>query len=608
MRMLWVKIKTVLALGIGNLLRVFWYRFSVKYNINLVRRVQADLVTGDFFTPTNLPIIEAPVNPQWIDKQSYFGWHVLADSRPPHWHKNCITGVEVENPLRPWWQISDFNPQLGDIKTVWEASRFDWCLGFAQQVRTGNDVYLNKLNDWIADWVQHNPPYLGVNWKCGQEASIRVMHLSMTAVILEQTENTSPALLSLIKAHLQRIAPTISYAIAQDNNHGTSEAAALFIGGSWLLNNGDYDGKKWQTMGRKWLENRAERLIKNDGSFSQYSTNYHRVMLDTYSMVEVWRLKHQLPAFSKQLYQRLQAATDWLRLMVQDNGDVPNLGANDGARLLPLTDTGYRDFRPSVQLASVLFYQQLAFENDGSYDLPAKWLGIKRPETVRALEMTQTLAQGGYQIVRNDKIFALLNAPQFTFRPSQADVLHADIWINGENVLIDSGTYSYADADAVSYYSDVAAHNTVQFDDKPQMPRLSRFLLGDWIQVELQPIKREGDTVVASTSYMSGGLVHIREMRIERNQIHIIDAFDGVYKKVRSFLHLSPQYDWQLSEDGTAVVSQVFRIDVQPVGEVKLTLGLTSCAMHYYNAERNLVLIVEGLESTKSISFRISMV
>lgn len=596
MRMFWTKVKTVFALGIGNLLRVLWYRFSVKCNINPVRRIKVDLVTGDFFRLADLPNIEAPVNTQWIERQTYFSWHIIADAQSPHWHRSCITGVDVENPLQPWWQISDFNPQLGDIKTVWEASRFDWCLGFAQQVRTsGSDTYLYKLNDWIADWVRHNPHYLGVNWKCGQEASIRVMHLAMTAIILEQTEATSPALLSLIKAHLQRIAPTISYAIAQDNNHGTSEAAALFIGGSWLANNGDSDGKRWQKMGSKWLENRAKRLITSDGSFSQYSTNYHRVMLDTYSMVEVWRVKHQLAAFSKGLYQRLQAATDWLRLMTQDSGDVPNLGANDGARLLPLTDTDYRDFRPSVQLASVLFYQQLAFEGADSYDLPAKWLGIKCPKTVRALEMTQTLTQGGYHIIRNGKNFALLNAPQFNFRPSQSDVLHVDVWINGENILIDSGTYSYADVEAVSYYSEVSAHNTVQFGDKAQMPRLGRFLLGDWLKLSLL----SENTTAVQASYQNESGKHQRKLSVDEEMVEIIDVIQTQRNSARLRWHLSPHHQWKISQDNQSVLCEQFSLTIESDVACELEIEQGKSSLYYHNEQEHQVLLVQLAGSGK---------
>ncbi|MFV7425598.1 heparinase II/III family protein, partial [Stenotrophomonas geniculata] len=88
-----------------------------------------------------------------------------------------------------------------------------------------------------------------------------------------------------IEAHLKRIEPTIDYAIAQDNNHGTSEAAALYIGGAFLNANKPLPQyKKWQALGEKWLANRANKLIMHDGGFSQYSINYHRVMLDSYCL------------------------------------------------------------------------------------------------------------------------------------------------------------------------------------------------------------------------------------------------------------------------------------------------------------------------------------
>ncbi len=50
-------------------------------------------------------------------------------------------------------------------------------------------------------------------------------------LILGQWNHPSPGLKDFIYQHLERISANICYAIAQDNNHGTSEAAALFIGG-----------------------------------------------------------------------------------------------------------------------------------------------------------------------------------------------------------------------------------------------------------------------------------------------------------------------------------------------------------------------------------------
>src|SRR3546814_16507555 len=46
----------------------------------------------------------------------------------------------------------------------------------------------------------------------------------------------------------------------------------------------------------------------------------------------------------------------------------------------------------------------------------------------------------------------------------------------------DGGSYSYnRGAHWIDYFGGVASHNSVQFDDADQMPRLGRFLLGDWL-------------------------------------------------------------------------------------------------------------------------------
>ena len=55
-------------------------------------------------------------------------------------------------------------------------------------------------------------------------------------------------------------------------------------------------------FGRGWLENRAKKLIGKDGSFSQYSLNYHRMLLDTLSIAEVWRQRSETPSFSLIFY------------------------------------------------------------------------------------------------------------------------------------------------------------------------------------------------------------------------------------------------------------------------------------------------------------------
>lgn len=576
-----IKVKTALALGLPNLFRAVSYRLGVKTGINPVRRIQGKLPVGDFFNPLELPILSLPEPKNWRNSAKLFSyWPYQLSNEIPKWNSNPLTGTPVKSCNKEWWQIPDFDPEVGDIKQIWELSRFDWVLAFAQSIRTGNTANLTKLNAWLADWCTNNPPYKGPNWKCGQEASIRVMHMAMAAKIMGQVKTANPALLDLIKLHLQRIAPTIQYAIAQDNNHGTSEAAALFIGGSWLEANGISEGGKWKKTGYKWLENRSARLIGKDGSFSQYSLNYHRVMLDTFCMVEIWRKELSLPLFSKHWYVKAKAASEWLRALINPtNGDGPNLGANDGARLLPLSDTNYRDYRPSVQLAMVLFTQSLAYSTDGDWNIPLKWLEISLPSAIAAKPQSTVFDDGGFAILRNEQVMALLRYPRFKFRPSHADALHVDLWVENLNFLRDAGSYTYnTDKKWLDYFPGTVSHNTVQFDDRDQMPRLSRFLFGNWLKTSfLELLQTKQDQVTFAAGYTdSMKTKHHRAIALKKTSLRVTDKVEGFSKKAVLRWRLAPG-SWLLQ--GNRITNGKHELEIfssAPIARFELVTGWES--------------------------------
>ena len=579
-----IKAKALLALGLPNLARVFMYKSGVKTGLNPVKKLTAEFAVGEFFTSDLKINSSLKPNKYWLENQYYFGQETSLVGIP-EWHKNCLTGVDALH-NKPWFSIGDFDDNLGDIKGVWEASRFDWVLSLAQSAKIGNRNSLVRLNSWLNDWVEKNPPYKGVNWKCGQEASIRVMHLALASLILEQTMGASQTLISFIKAHLKRISPTIMYAVAQDNNHGTSEAAALYIGGSWLSLNGDSDGKKWQKQGLKWLENRAHRLIESDGSFSQYSVTYHRVMLDTYSLAEVWRKNHNLAEFSSRLYIKLKAATDWLFYFTDSqSGDAPNLGANDGARLIPLTATDYRDFRPCVQLASALFLDKSAYKGYGDFNIPLKWLNIKKPHKYITAKESKYFDDGGYAVLINDNVQLYLNYPKFKFRPSQCDALHIDFWVNGQNVFRDGGTFSYnAGQKYIDYYGGVKSHNTIEFDGHEQMPRLSRFLLGDWLKTSVKKtLTVEGSKQTFTAGYKDKfGCAHTRAINLKPKLLTITDMLSGFSDKATFRLRLAPA-NWQLT--GNNLTSDLCTISFSADIAIKRIELVTGFESRYYYQE-----------------------
>lgn len=572
------KARTALALGLPNIARVAGYRVGMRLGINPVRRLHGLAPMGPFFAAFSLVPRQVPAVAAWQDSALLFSHCPMAlGGGPPDWLANPLTGQRMPAPEQPWWQIPDFDPAVGDIKLIWELSRMDWVLALAQRVRQREAGALERLNTWLADWCTHNPPYRGPNWKCGQEASIRVMHLACAALLLGQVREALSGLRDLIALHLQRIAPTVQYAMAQDNNHGTSEAAALFMGGSWLALMGDARGTGWATTGRKLLENRAARLIGEQGTFSQYSMNYHRVMLDTFCMAECWRQALALPAFSPRWQARALAATRWLHALTDPTtGDGPNVGANDGARLLQLADTPYRDHRPSVQMAMALFAGQRAYAADGPWNHALLWLGIELPETEAPPPGNLQADDGGFMVMRHHEAMVLLRYPRFRFRPSQADALHLDLWVRGQACLRDAGTFSYnTEPQWIGYFGGVAGHNTVQFDDRDQMPRLSRFLLGDWLRTEqLEPLQVTQSEVRAGAGYRdAAGASHHRRVALGDGVLHVNDRLQGFARRAVLRWRLAPG-DWRLERATETEAGPGHRL-VNPNGHV-LTVRSTA--------------------------------
>ena len=475
---------------------------------------------------------------------------------PPDWARSVLSGKTLPDPACHWTRIPDFELSGGDVKGYWESARFDgllvlalgWLVTKREDIRQGIDA-------WLKSWAAENPANQGIQWKCGQETAIRLMQLLLTAELLHRFGGVRAmsSLHQLIAEHCQRISRTMLYAIGQDNNHGTSEAAALFAAGTYLAartaNHLARDGSDWSTSGRQWLENRLRRLVLNDGSFSQHSTNYHRLMLDTCSFAETWRGWFHEPPFSAQFYSRARAATAWLTEFTDaECGDAPNLGANDGARIFVLHALPYRDFRPSVQWASRIFDYKLVFAA-GPWNEPLEWLALDRPPQHALHCESRLMADGGYAKLANGNSWLILRLPTYRFRPSQSDALHVDLWISGRNLVRDAGSYSYnAKGHWLQYFGGVGSHSTVQFDDRDQMPRLSRFLFGEWLTIhDLEFDSTHGRCGASYRDFR--GAAHRRKIHLTEDTCVVNDTISGFERSAVLRWRLAPG-DWFQTENG----------------------------------------------------------
>ena len=600
---------TIWRLGLLDVFRVLIYKITIRLNIHPACRAKAQVIKGPYFSePLSKPIRANPVS-AWQESGILFD-HILINTinSIPNWLQNPLTSSSSYEKYSPWWKINDFDNANGDIKLIWEQSRMHWLISFAQRARNGDPHYLEKMNLWLEDWIKVNPPFYGPNWKCGQEASIRVMNICIALLILNQYKKPSPSLLKIVELHLRRISPTMSYAIGQRNNHGTSEAAALFLGGSLLAKSGNLSGRRWEVKGRKWIERLLKKLVCSDGSFSQHSIIYHRMLIDTVSLIEIWRIRNNLNKFSENFYGQTDNACNWLYQMISsDNGDGPNLGANDGTRLIQISDADYRDFRPCLQLAMAVFKRETPFARGEVNDENLKWLGLKTEKVKAQKKESKIFKDGGYALLRRGEATVMLRLPTFRFRPSQCDGLHLDLWLHNKNCLIDAGTYSYNDRkEVMDYFSGNEGHNIVVFDERDQMPKISRFLYGNWLKGNCdQSLKIKDENISFRAFYKDyQGAKHHRKITLYDTKLIIEDQVSGFDQSARIRWRLGTS-NWKFLQE----IGQVIITDSEHALSIKsdsrsfsgkLTSGWKS--LNYLSKEQISVLEAEINESGSFIT------
>jgi hypothetical protein len=592
MKPLLLKLQTYYRLGFINVVVVALYRLAVKFGY--FKRLQP---------PTKLQepyFSEAITNDEKAIPVKYFSYHTFNVASPPDWFVNPFNQQRFDE-LKNWSDIPDYMPDLGDIKTIWELSRFDWLPKLAWQYRQGDGAALGRLEHWLRDWGDKNPPYTGINWKCGQESSLRCLNM-LTAAFILKIEKPSAGVLAFLEVHLERIAPTIYYAVAQDNNHGTSEAAALFLVGHYLARFGNArqqeKGGRWAKTGRYWLENRVQTIILEDGSFSQHSLVYHRLMQDTLSLTELIRRHYNLPSFSKEFYERMRLCAQWLFEMIDPaSGDAPNLGHNDGTYLFNLAELPYRDFRPSAYLAMALFSGKKVFA-DCRHPF-AEVFEFDSSDYTEATPQSQLWSQGAYAKLQRENGFALLRLPRYCFRPAHADALHLDVWHKGVNVLRDGGSYSYnTTSETMAYYAGTASHNTVRFDGHDQMPRLGRYLFASWLEPSRLEFREDQMTLGYQDSWQ---VKHNRTLTVSETGWLVQDTFSGFQHEALLTWRLAPG-QWRL--EGQRLEGETMTLELD--GEVELELKEAPESRYYLDQTMIPVLHVRCLGNTVTtqVNFR----
>lgn len=451
--------------------------------------------------------------------------------KPINWHLNPVTGYEWPKD-KHWVDLEELSKESGDVKYVWEASRFPQFYYFVRAYAlTNNEKYAKAYWEQVESWIAENPYNLGINWKCGQEIAFRMFAwIFGLHAFLDSSYSTDERIFILIKNLYQsviRIENNIDFAIkAVQNNHSISEAAGLFTFG--ILFPFFKESERLLIKGKTYLEQEGLKQIYNDGSYIQNSMNYHRLMLQDFAWC--YRLAElNGHSFSIELTDKINKSVYFLYQMQEEKtGMLPNYGANDGALIFPLSVCDYLDYRPQINTVYYILNNKRLYE-PGIYDEGLLWFcgldAVKDSPKTDIKRISEGFEVGGYYTFRNGNFSGMIKCGNHKKRPSPGDMLHFDLWYKGTNILCDVGSYSYNPEKSFrNYFRATKNHNTVTINDQDQAKRGPRFLTIDWPNGYTERFENDGQNIYFSGYHDAYDNIHAREIEFKKDFIIVTDT------------------------------------------------------------------------------------
>lgn len=397
-----------------------------------------------------------------------------------------------------------------DSEFVWQFNRhrFLICLGQAYQM-TGDEKYAGCLLDLLLQFVRNekiSETNRTTTWRI-LEIGIRSGNWIKALYLIKDSELLKDDLLTEIYASMNVHARTIMsehYPYCYAGNWGILENHGLFLLGAMLHQN---------EITRKYLHQAIEVLdiallmqIMPDGMQLEQSPMYlNEVLRCLLELLWIGKTANiDLPErMVKTVYHMAEASRNFMK--------------PDGHQLT-MGDSDDMDVRPIMELAACVF-EDGSFKKMGNAELSYEslwFMGNSGEEIYQKLtscnlqEASSSLNDSGHTFFRtswNKKADLLhFDAGLLGTSHGHSDALHIDWIVDGTDVLIDPGRYTYVDKPERYEFKETQAHNTIQVDGK-------NFCLWDnsWVsksvmsQTSKPMIKRNDMEYVqgAHTGYMS---------------------------------------------------------------------------------------------------------
>jgi hypothetical protein len=396
------------------------------------------------------------------------------------WH--CDVVHRKRGPRKPWFKIKylDFD-EVGDSKITWELNRHQHFVTLAKAYwLTGDDRFAREIFAQWTHWQRENPYPIGMNWASSLEVAFRSLSWVWTYFLIRECPLFTADLrqqwrraLSLNGRHIANYLSTYF----SPNTHLLGEATALFFLGTVFP--GLRPARKWREQGWKILQHGARTQVYGDGFYFEQSTYYHVYALDFFLHARILAGLNGV-AIPTEFDQTLQQMLNAL-LLLGRAGIPPKIGDDDGGRLFDPRRNRQEHLLDPLAAGAVLYGRGDFKFVAGTPRPETLWLlgakGLAEFESLPSAEPSADSAalpcSGYYLMADADSARQLLidagPLGSGSGGHGHADALSVCLIRNGQNLLMDPGTFEYVgDSGERDRLRGAGAHNTMQVDGQDQ--------------------------------------------------------------------------------------------------------------------------------------------
>jgi hypothetical protein len=499
---------------------------------NLFRLIQPPHITRGASTP--LPGLPDPAGVAASLAGSAYAARVVSLAEDILVHRFPLMGHEIETSPRIDWRRDYVNGQssgvdyfrfvpylsparVGDHKVIWELNRHQHLVLLAQAWRlTGRAEFVREIDVQLESWWGANPYGYGINWASALEAAFRalswiwVFHLAGE----EMNANIRRRFLESLYVHGRHIEGNLSVYFSP-NTHLLGEALALHALGALFP---EFPrARRWRNTGRELMSEQMRTQVLADGGHFERSTYYHVYAFDMLMFSAL------LEAMPEDYMASLARMAEYLDALLGPRRELPFFGDDDGGRL-------FHPYGPRSRFgcASLAAYQGAG---DDYSEIGAWWLAGRPLGKLAPARGSRLLEYSGVAIMDHGGVHLVADTGPFgggSAGHSHSDTLALTLSRDGEELLIDAGTFTYTAVQERNWFRGSAAHNTLRIDALDQGTPEGPFHWMDKPEVQLESWSSDADRDFLQAVCRYRGFEHRRRIQfVKPSLILVVDEVTG---------------------------------------------------------------------------------